>query len=145
MSTRRRPVNATPEQVWDVLADGWLFPLFVVGASRMRDVDHTWPGVGSCLHHSVGTWPALVDDTTEVLEVEEPARLVLKARAWPAGEARVEIHLLPQGDNTLVSITEDAVAGPGLLMPKPLRDVQLAWRNDETLRRLAYVVEGRTR
>jgi uncharacterized protein YndB with AHSA1/START domain len=144
MSTTTRTVSATPEQVWEVLADGWLYPLFVVGASRMREVDDTWPAVGSRLHHSVGTWPLLIDDTTEVLEVEEGRRLLLKARGWPAGEAHVEISLEPSGDTTVVTIVEDATAGPGLLVPKPARDVQLHWRNIETLRRLAFVVEGRT-
>jgi uncharacterized protein YndB with AHSA1/START domain len=144
MSTTTRTVSATPEQVWEVLTDGWLYPLFVVGASRMREVDDTWPAVGSRLHHSVGTWPLLIDDTTEVLEVEEGRRLLLKARGWPAGEAHVEISLEPSGDTTVVTIVEDATAGPGLLVPKPARDVQLHWRNIETLRRLAFVVEGRT-
>ena len=145
MSTTTRSVSATPEQVWKVLSDGWLYPLFVVGASRMRDVDDTWPAVGSKLHHSVGSWPLLIDDTTEVLEVEEGTRLLLKARGWPAGEAHVEIVLHPEGGATTVSMIEDATAGPGLLVPKPLRDPQLHWRNVEALRRLAFVVEGRTR
>ena len=144
MSTTTRTVSATPEQVWEVLADGWLYPLFVVGASRMREVDDTWPAVGSRLHHSVGTWPLLIDDTTEVLEVEEGRRLLLKARGWPAGEAHVEITLQPSGAATTVTMTEDATAGPGVLVPKPLRDAQLHWRNVEALRRLAFVVEGRT-
>ena len=145
MSTTTRPVSATPEQVWEVLADGWLYPLFVVGASRMRDVDASWPAVGARLHHSVGSWPLMIDDTTEVLEVEEAKRILLLARGWPAGQAHVDISLQPSGDTTVVTITEDATAGPGLLVPKPLRDVQLHWRNVETLRRLAFVVEGRTR
>lgn len=145
MSTTSRPISATPEQVWSVLADGWLYPLFVVGASRMRDVDDTWPAVGSRLHHSVGTWPLLIDDTTEVLEVEEDRRIVLKARGWPAGEARVEISLRPTADATVVTIVENATAGPGALVPKPVQDVQLHVRNKEALRRLAFVVEGRTR
>ena len=119
MSTTSRPISATPEQVWSVLADGWLYPLFVVGASRMRDVDDTWPAVGSLLHHSVGTWPLLIDDTTEVLEVEEDRRIVLKARGWPMGEARVEISLRPTADATVVTIVENATAGPGALVPKP--------------------------
>lgn len=144
MSTTTRTVSATPEQVWEVLADGWLYPLFVVGASRMREVDDTWPAVGSRLHHSVGTWPLLIDDTTEVLEVEEGRRLLLKARGWPAGEAHVEISLEPSGADTVVTMKEDATAGPGTLVPKPLRDAQLHWRNVEALRRLAFVVEGRT-
>ncbi len=144
MSTTTRSVSATPEQVWEVLSDGWLYPLFVVGASRMRDVDESWPAVGAKLHHSVGTWPLLIDDTTEVVEIEEGKRLLLLARGWPAGQAHVDISLQPDGDTTVVTIVEDATAGPGLLMPKPLRDVQLHWRNVETLRRLAFVVEGRT-
>ena len=144
MSTTTRPVSATPEQVWEVLTDGWLYPLFVVGASRMRDVDASWPAVGARLHHSVGSWPLMIDDTTEVLEVEEAKRILLLARGWPAGLAHVDISLQPSGDTTVVTITEDATAGPGLLVPKPLRDVQLHWRNVETLRRLAFVVEGRT-
>ncbi len=145
MSTTSRPISATPEQVWSVLADGWLYPLFVVGAARMRDVDETWPAVGSQLHHSVGTWPLLIDDTTEVLEVVEERRIVLKARGWPAGEARVEISLSPTADATVVTIVENATAGPGALVPKPVQDVQLHVRNKEALRRLAFVVEGRTR
>ena len=144
MSTRSRLIKASPDRVWSVLADGWLYPLFVVGASRMRDVDEGWPAVGTRLHHSVGSWPLLIDDNTEVLEDDPGNRLVLVARAWPAGEANVEFVLEQRGSQTLVTIHEDATAGPGLLVPKPLRDVQLNLRNDETLQRLAYVVEGRT-
>jgi hypothetical protein len=145
VSTTSRPVSATPEQVWSVLADGWLYALFVVGAARMRDVDAGWPAVGTRLHHSVGTWPLLIDDTTEVLEVEEHRRLLLLARAWPAGQAHVEISLRPHGTDTVVTIVEQATSGPGALIPKPLQDVQLHVRNVETLRRLAFVVEGRAR
>ena len=143
MSTTSRQISATPEQVWSVLADGWLYPLFVVGASRMRDVDAGWPAVGTRLHHSVGTWPLLIDDTTEVLEVVERERLLLLARGWPAGQAHVEITLEPRGTDTVVTIAEQATSGPGALMPKALQDPQLHVRNIETLRRLAYVVEGR--
>ncbi len=142
MSTTSRLIRTAPEQVWSVLADGWAYPLFVVGATRMRDVDPGWPAVGCRLHHSVGVWPAVLDDDTEVLEVEPGSRLVLRARAWPAGAAHVEFQLTPQGSDTEVSLTEDAVSGPGRLVPKPLRDAQLTWRNTETLRRLALVAEG---
>ncbi len=145
MSTTTCSIAATPAQVWAVLADGWLYPLFVVGASRMREVDAAWPAVGSLLHHSVGSWPLLIDDTTEVLEVEEDARILLVARAWPLGHAHVEIRLRPDGGSTEVTIVEQATAGPGTLVPRPIRDAQLHWRNVETLRRLAFLVEGRSR
>lgn len=145
MSTTSRPIAGTPEQVWSVLSDGWLYPLFVVGAARMRDVDEGWPAVGTQLHHSVGTWPLLINDTTEVLEVEEERRILLLARGWPAGTARVEIILEPRGTDTVVTIVEQAASGPGALIPKALQDPQLHVRNIVTLRRLAFVVGGRTK
>ena len=144
MSTTTRSIAATPEQVWSVLADGWLYPLFVVGAARMRFVDEAWPAVGSQLHHSIGAWPLMIDDTTEVLEVEPNRRILLLARGWPAGHAHVEIVLSPDGPSTVVTMVEQATAGPGALIPKPVQDVQLHARNREALQRLAYVVEGRT-
>lgn len=144
MSTTTRTVRATPEQVWEVLADGWLYPLWVVGASRMRGVDDGWPAVGTQLHHSVGTWPLLIDDTTEVVEAQPGSRLRLRARAWPAGEGDVVIRLEPAEEGTEIVIEEDAASGPALLVPRPVRDAQLHWRNVETLRRLAFVVEGRS-
>jgi len=134
---------ATPEKVWDILADGWLYPVWVVGASRMREVDDHWPEVGAKLHHSVGIWPALLDDTTEVLAASVGSMLQLRARAWPGGEAQVTIHLRPQGSQCEVTIEEDAVRGPGVLVPKPLRDPPLALRNVESLNRLAFIAESR--
>ncbi|MCW2816479.1 MAG: hypothetical protein JWN84_3934 [Nocardioides sp.] len=143
MSTRRRVVRATPQQVWDVLSDGWLYPVWVVGASRMREVDDAWPVVGSKLHHSVGVWPALIDDNTEVLEATAPSHLLLRARGWPVGEANVDLRIEAHAEGCQVTITEDAVAGPGKLMPKPLRDLQIGVRNVETLQRLAFIAENR--
>lgn len=43
------------------------------------------------------------------------------------------------------SIQEEAVAGPGRLIPAPLRDLVLHWRNNETLNRLEFLVEGLAR
>ncbi|MDE0775839.1 MAG: SRPBCC family protein [Nocardioides sp.] len=143
MSTRRRVVRADPQQVWRVLADGWLYPLFVVGASRMRDVDDSWPAPGSRLHHSVGAWPALIDDITEVLECDPGSRLRLSAHGWPAGRAEVELRVTACPEGAEVTIAEDVVSGPGRLVPRLLRDPQISWRNVETLRRLAYSAERR--
>ncbi|MCW2796730.1 SRPBCC family protein [Nocardioides sp.] len=144
MSTNTRTVAATPEQVWDVLSDGWLYPVWVVGASRMREVDDTWPAVGAQLHHSVGAWPLLLNDTTEVVECHPGSMLRLQAHARPMGTAEVVLRLHASGAETEVVIEEDAVSGPGRLVPKPVRDAQLTWRNVETLRRLAYIAEGRS-
>lgn len=143
MSSHRRTVRASADRVWAVLSDGWLYPLFVVGASRMRDVDAGWPAAGSRLHHSVGVWPALIDDTTSVVACDPPTVLHLRARAWPTGEADVTFRLEPRGEDTEVVIEEDAAVGLARMIPKPVRDPLLTWRNSETLRRLALLAERR--
>ena len=143
MATNSRTIHATPQAVWDVLSDGWLYPLWVVGASRMREVDDHWPAVGARLHHSVGSWPLLIDDVTEVIEVVPGSSLTLHAKARPTGTAEVTLRLEPVGSETRVVIEEDAQHGPARLVPKPLRDVPVTWRNVESLRRLAYVAERR--
>jgi uncharacterized protein YndB with AHSA1/START domain len=143
MSTNTRILAVTPEKVWDVLADGWLYPLWVVGASRMREVDDHWPSVGSRLHHSVGSWPVLIDDHTEVLEASPGSMLRLRARTWPVGEAEVVIRVSAVDAGAEVTIEEQPTSGPAALLPTPLQDPALAWRNVESLRRLAYVAERR--
>ena len=45
MAINHRTMSCPPESVFAVLADGWLYPSWVVGASRMRDVDPAWPTV----------------------------------------------------------------------------------------------------
>jgi uncharacterized protein YndB with AHSA1/START domain len=145
MTRNSRLIKALPDQVWDVLSDGWVYPTWVVGATRMRDVDKTWPEVGSQLHHSAGVWPLVVSDSTEVLDSHPGHSLKLRARGWPIGEAEVTITLEAQGANTLVEIDEDAVAGPGALVPQPIRALAIKVRNVETLRRLAFIAENRVK
>lgn len=144
MSTNVRAMNCTPEDVFAVLSDGWLYPTWVVGASRMRDVDAAWPAVGSRLQHSIGVWPMLLNDETTVLEWDPPRRMVLQAKGWPIGEARVSIEAKPRGTGCVVRIIETAAEGPGALVPRPITDVGLHLRNVETLRRLAYIAEGKS-
>lgn len=142
MSRNARVLRCSPQDVFRVLEDGWLFPSWVVGASRMRDVAPEWPRPGAHLHHSFGSWPFLLNDSTEALEYDPPRRLVLVARGWPIGEARVTIDVQPHAEGAVVRIQEEAVKGPGALIPAPLLDIPLQLRNAETLHRLAYLAEG---
>ncbi|MEJ3403984.1 SRPBCC family protein [Rathayibacter sp. YIM 133350] len=143
MSRNVQEFSCSPEAVFSVLADGWVYPTWVVGASRMRDVDVTWPQEGSRLHHSVGVWPLLIDDQTVSLVWDPPRRMVLQATAWPIGEARVTIDVKPRGDGCVVRIQEEPSEGPGALLPSFVTDPMIYARNVETLRRLAFVAEGR--
>jgi uncharacterized protein YndB with AHSA1/START domain len=137
-------IQASPDEVWRVLADGWLFPLWVVGATRMRDVDDTWPEPGSRAHHSVGVWPVVINDHTEVTECTPGRLLTLRARAWPGGEADVILRIEGNGAGSQVEIEEDLVSGPGRFVPAPVRSLVLSIRNRESLRRLAWLAERRS-
>jgi hypothetical protein len=144
--TVRRETSADVDAVWRVLADGWLYPSWVVGASRMRNVDTAWPAVGAKLYHSLGAWPMLINDNTEV-EVSVPDReLVLRGRGWPMGEVTIRLELEPLDDGgALITMSEDIASGPAKLMPGPVRTALMGPRNVETLRRLAYLAEGGSR
>ena len=142
MAAVYRQIDASPEAVFDVLADGWLFPSWVVGASRIRGVDDAWPAVGSQIHHSFGVWPAVVDDVTTVLEWEHGRHALFQPKGWPLGEARVGIDIQARSGGSYVRMTEKAVKGPGALVPGLLIDPAIRLRNVEALRRLAWLTEG---
>lgn len=144
MASNSRRMACAPEAVFRVLENGWLYPAWVVGASRMREVEGDWPAPGAKLHHSVGVWPMLIDDTTSMDAWDPPRRAVMRARGWPIGEARVTIEARAHRDGCVVRIQEEAVRGPASLLPQFLMDPPLRWRNSETLRRLAYLAESRS-
>ena len=145
MISTSRPIEATREQVWAVLSDGWLYAGWVVGASRIREVDPRWPAEGATIAHSVGSWPLLLDDDTEVLTCRPGRLLRLLARTRPVGESLVEIEITdrPGLGGCTVELREDVVTGPATLVPAPLRQLALVPRNRESLRRLEYLVRGR--
>jgi len=141
MSVNERTVTCSVDDVFRVLADGWLYPAWVVAAARMRDVDAHWPAPGSRLHHSVGVWPLLIDGTTSSIDWDPPHRFVLEARGWLIGTAQVVIEVEPVEHGARVRMTEWAVKGPARLVPGPLMDVALWLRNTEALRRLGFLSE----
>lgn len=136
-------VSVGADAVWAVLADGWLYPLWVVGATHMRAVDDDWPAVGSRLHHSVGVWPLQLSDTTTVLDVEPGRMLTLQAKAWPAGTARVVIRLEPTTQGCRIHMAEEADRGVGWLVPRLVQAPGILLRNTEALSRLRDVAEHR--
>jgi hypothetical protein len=142
MAENVRIMKCTPDDVFRVLGNGWLYPAWVVGASRMREVEESWPQPGAELHHSVGVWPALLDDTTVVEEWSPPDRMVIRARGWPIGEARVTLRVRSYDGGAMVRIDEEPVKGPATLLPSLVTTPLLRLRNAETLHRLAYLAEG---
>ena len=117
-----RPSHARP----GVGRAGRRLALPAVGGGRLPDAGRRrrrGPRSGSKLHHSVGAWPLLIDDDTEVARVRARARvLALRARGWPIGEAEVDdLRSQPQGADTAVVIERGRRLRPGRAGPEPVR------------------------
>lgn len=142
MATTETVINVPPHRVFGTLCRAEAYGDWVVGSRSIRDVDVGFPDVGTRFHHTVGWGPLHVADHTEVLAVDEPTLLVLRAKTRPFGSARValELHDLEDG-RTRVVMHE----GPGDLLSRlafnPLVDRLLHHRNVEGLRRLKRICE----
>lgn len=145
MARNRVHVHASPERVFAILADPERYPDWVVGAAGIRDYDEDFPAVGTRFHHKVGSWPVGVKDHTEVMEVDPPHRIVLKAKARPLGTATITLDLRESADGTEVAMEE--VPGDrltSLAIGNPVADTALRLRNAEALTRLKRLAEGVT-
>jgi len=142
MSVNYRVVNASPDDVFGVLADGWSYAAWVVGTSRIRAVGSSWPRAGSAIHHSFGLWPLVIDDVTTVDLWDAPRTAIMHAQGGPLGRTRIRFDVQVNRHGTVIRLIEDVVSGPALPVPRVVRDAVGRVRNRETLRRLAFLAEG---
>lgn len=143
--TVKRETSASRQRVWDVLADGWTYSQWVVGTSRMRAVEPNWPAPGSTIYHSFGIWPALLDDSTEVVASEPTRELVLVANGRPFGRARVTLRLFDVVDGGCrIEMAEVPVSPPLSWLPDRVSLTAAFPRNRECTWRLAALAERRT-
>jgi uncharacterized protein YndB with AHSA1/START domain len=133
--------QGSDESEFAALANPENYGDWVVGSDTIRDADPTWPKVGSRFHHRIGFGLLKVSDHTEVLEVDPPYRLVIRAKARPLGTANVSMLLTECDGETDVTMIE--VAGDRLtrLALNRLTDPLIHVRNAEALRRLKRIVE----
>ena len=143
MATNSHTIPATPDEVFAVLADARTYQHWVVGCDDIRAVEGEWPAAGSRFFHTVGVGPIKTSDNTKVLEVDAPHRLVLEARARPAGVAKVIFTLRPVDGGTEVGIDEYPIKGVAKAIHNPVQDGLIKVRNVETLRRLEKQVMQR--
>jgi uncharacterized protein YndB with AHSA1/START domain len=139
MATSERYMPLAPPAVWAALADPAGYAEWVVGSSRIRDADPSWPAAGARFHHSIGIGPLHVDDHTESLGAEAPRRLRMLARARPLGSAHVTMELTPEAGGTLVRMTENPAGVMSVLRLHPFVQVATKLRNAESLKRLERV------
>lgn len=145
MSRNMVVIDAPTEQVFAVLTDARAYGSWVVGAKRVRSVDGTWPQPGSRFHHTVGAGPAVLEDSSKVLGLEENRHLTLEVRFRPLGVGIVDFELDPvrRDGATLLTMDERPKSGPVRSVWGTVLDRVMAARNALALRRLRTVVERR--
>jgi hypothetical protein len=141
--TVTRETTASRQQVWNVIAEGWTYSQWVVGNTRMRAVAPNWPAPGSKIHHTLGIWPVVLNDESEVESCTPLEELVLLAKGRPFGGARITLRLSDTHNGSRIEMAEVPVGGPLNWVPRRLA-LAAAWpRNRECLRRLASLAERR--
>jgi hypothetical protein len=139
-------IERDPQQVWDVLSEGWAYAEWVVGTQHIRDVDVRWPEPGAQIHYTFGVGRWAIDDVTTVRLMEPGRRLELEAHAGRLGSARISIELLSWGEGrTVVIIDEHPLTGLGARWHSLPLEAVLRLRNRRMLRSLSGVVTGRHR
>ena len=143
MAYTSRSIHAPIEVVWEVLIDPYTYPHWLIGAAAIRDLDATWPAIGSRFHHRVGLGWLSLPDSTEVEDIIEPDLLRLAVRARPFVSAVATFRLVGDGNTTAVSIEEEPrVRAIGNLV-RPVMDPAIHVRNHRSLRRLDHLVTER--
>ncbi|MGH9107531.1 MAG: SRPBCC family protein [Acidimicrobiales bacterium] len=143
MAIRNVLVHAPPGAVWSVLADGHAYDQWVVGTRRVRSVEPGWPAPGTSIHFTAGVGPVRIEDRTTSRICEEGRHLELEAHGAAFGSARVAIHILPWGDDSVVVLDEHPLRGSRILYENPLVELALTLRSRRMLGQLAAVVERR--
>lgn len=136
-------VGAPAGTVFAVLADPRAYDHLLPGARRVRRFDPDWPHPGSALHQTLGFGPLGVTEAVEVVDLDEPTVLRLRARVIPLCVHRIDFLLSTEDGGTYVTVQAWPVSGPTSKLWNPLLE-HLAWtRNEELLRRLRGLVERR--
>jgi uncharacterized protein YndB with AHSA1/START domain len=136
-------IDTAPDRVFAVLADWRGYGDWVVGSRYMRGADPGFPAAGTRFHHQVGVGPLHLNDHTQVLEVAQPHKLVLKAKARPLGTAIVDITIKEEGNGSHVTMREDPGDTLTAVVFNPLTHLMVRGRNVESLQRLKRLCEQR--
>lgn len=143
MTRNATTVAASAGTVFSVLADPRAYDDLLPGARRVRGFDRDWPRPGSAVHQTLGIGPLGVPEEVEVVDIDEPHVVRLRARLLPLCDHRLDFVLRTEDGGTYVMVESWPVSGPTAKLWNPLLE-QLAWlRAEELLRRLRGMVERR--
>ena len=142
MAVNRIVMPASPEEVFAVLGDPHRYADWVVGARNVRGTAGDWPSPDARFFHSTGVGPLTLQDETEVVELDDPRRLVLRAKARPILVASVTLTVTAGPGGSEVVMEEHPTGPLPTRLLGPLFDPLTSRRNDAALRRLKDLVEA---
>lgn len=125
MAVRHRLIRRPPAAVWAVLADGSRYGDWVVGPDSSREVGKDWPELGSTIEYTVRLGPWKGSAKTTVRDVDPTRRIELEADSGKLGTARIAIEVRPWGRQTLVTVDEHPLRGPGAALHNAALDAPL--------------------
>jgi uncharacterized protein YndB with AHSA1/START domain len=135
-----REFDAPPADVFRVLVAPETYPRWLIGAADIRDVDDSWPAVGSRFHHRVGIGPLSLPDHTEVVAIEDGELLRLRVKARPFIAAVVTFHLVGDGGRCVLTMEEEPDRRIIGNVVRPVLDPMIHMRNHRSLRRLDELI-----
>ena len=117
-----------------ILAEPRTYPLWLVGARKIRYVSPSWPRRGSYFEHVVGFGPVASVDRTTSKGFRRGRELNFVVRARPFLEALVRFEVAPGAEGCCVRMTETPM---GLFnIGAPVVHPLIAVRNERSLQRL---------
>ncbi|CAN5505202.1 hypothetical protein BH10ACT3_BH10ACT3_17200 [soil metagenome] len=137
-------IEASPEDVFEILADPRTYPEWLVGAQVIRAVDDSWPEPGSQFHHKIGLGPLNVPGSTTVRALDAPRSLELAAGMGPFGEASVRFIVTKTATGSSVEVEElprKGLARGAWRVMSPVTNLALWGRNAVSLSKLQEVIE----
>jgi uncharacterized protein YndB with AHSA1/START domain len=134
-------IPAARDQVFAVLEDPFAYSEWVVGPKRIVRADRSFPAEGSEFTHEEAVGPVETHGETEVLEIEPPQHVKLRANLRPFGAiVHIDIELEDADGGTRVTMSEKPVEGPVAMLWNPVFDSLMWLRNTVALRRLRRLV-----
>jgi len=133
-------IEATPEALFDCVADYAVAPLFIEGLQRMTPVGPKTAGEGARFNAVMKVGPSTFHATIEISEYQENRRVT-----WSSSNGQsqaVTFDLEPSGDGTRVvlEITYERPSGIAGALVAPVVDETVRLRAHGALRRLKHNV-----
>ena len=138
-----REFDASAADLFRVVTDPETYPHWLIGTEEIRDVDDSWPAVGSRFRHRVGIGPLALPDHSEVLAIEDGELLRLRVMARPFIAAVVTFRVVGDDGRCVLTMEEEPARRIIGNVVRPILDPVIHLRNHRSLRRLDELVGAR--